>query len=789
MRRSIFMLGASFGLALFLSWSSTESVAAPHGGGHGGGGHVGGGGAHMGGAGMSSPHISSGGGMRGGFGSLSGISGSAMRAGPSFNARSMPNIGSGANFARSNPSFSARPNASLGTRPSLNLGSPNLGSSLSRATNIAPRQFSGSNPLGNNLGALRGSTMLNPGRSNLSSSNLTPRSLNGINSLSPQGLSSSSALRSGLQNQTTLRPSLNNALAGANRNPLNNPLLSGNRSPLNSGLNNSLPGANRNPLNSNLNNPLAGLNRNGLNNSGLNSNRVNNASNTIRPLNAGGQGLAGANRNNLQNININNNNNLNLNNFNRGTNGNINGSRGLNNNLANFNGHHHGPNAYWNNGNWNNINGSAGRWNNGQWANGNWNGNWNGNNYYGHYHNYSWYHGHRYNPFGYYGGFGGWGLWGLGFGSGWGGYGGWGYGYPYGGYGYGYGGYGLTSLLYRSGYCSYYNPYYVASPTVIYDYAQPIPVVLADADPVPVPAAINNLEVARQSFKNANYGEALTAVNRAIQAQPDDAVLHELRALTLFAMSDYDQAAATLYSVLAVGPGWDWATMVGLYPNVETYTNQLRSLETFAKNNPQSASARFVLAYHYMTQGFPQEAAITLKEVLALKPNDQGAANLLKMLEQQLQGGNPNQNQALAALGNPAGMGANPNVVAKPPLAVPPLDVLPAGMPNNAPAVNAPAINGPALLGQWQAARDKDKFQLTLAADQSFTWKYAQGERVETLTGTYNVEGSLLVMQVKDGGQMIGRVTVVRDPAGNPAGFEFKMLGANPDDPGLRFGK
>ena len=41
---------------------------------------------------------------------------------------------------------------------------------------------------------------------------------------------------------------------------------------------------------------------------------------------------------------------------------------------------------------------------------------------------------------------------------------------------------------------------------------------------------------------------------------PNDASLHEFRALVLFALGQYEQAAATLYAVLSNGPGWDWTT-------------------------------------------------------------------------------------------------------------------------------------------------------------------------------------------------------------------------------------
>ena len=47
---------------------------------------------------------------------------------------------------------------------------------------------------------------------------------------------------------------------------------------------------------------------------------------------------------------------------------------------------------------------------------------------------------------------------------------------------------------------------------------------------------------------------------------PNDPTLHEFRALVLFAQGQYDAAAATLYPVLNAGPGWDWTTLVGLYP-------------------------------------------------------------------------------------------------------------------------------------------------------------------------------------------------------------------------------
>jgi len=43
--------------------------------------------------------------------------------------------------------------------------------------------------------------------------------------------------------------------------------------------------------------------------------------------------------------------------------------------------------------------------------------------------------------------------------------------------------------------------------------------------------------------------------------------------------------------------GLELATMAGLYPDVDTYTNQIRALEAYAKSTPTSASAQFLLGY------------------------------------------------------------------------------------------------------------------------------------------------------------------------------------------------
>jgi tetratricopeptide (TPR) repeat protein len=230
------------------------------------------------------------------------------------------------------------------------------------------------------------------------------------------------------------------------------------------------------------------------------------------------------------------------------------------------------------------------------------------------------------------------------------------------------GGLAATSLLSPGDAFVYSNPYYeapsettiVVQPTLDYSAALPAPTVaqaliayppppdekILDAgDPLPTtdPPSVDNkdetvanankeFDAAREAFKAGDYAKAQKLVEKGIELLPSDATLHEFRALTLFAQSNYKDAAATLYAVLAAGPGWDWETMRGLYPDEDTYTRQLRALEEYVKKHPKSGEARFVLAYQYLVLGSKEEAVKQLKEVVRVQPQDKLSAALVKAL-------------------------------------------------------------------------------------------------------------------------------------------------------------
>jgi hypothetical protein len=262
-----------------------------------------------------------------------------------------------------------------------------------------------------------------------------------------------------------------------------------------------------------------------------------------------------------------------------------------------------------------------------------------------------------------YGGYGGWGGGYGGWGGGYGGYvnphyGGWYSGCWNGNWGGGYGGgwwapfalgaatWGLASSIggwglgygalgYGGG--AYVNPYYASMPATVvasapYDYGQPVVVnnyITSDDDltnstdsqggsgvggaatgtgtgtaaPPANDAANKAVDDALAAFKSGDYTSALAGFDKAVKLSPKDSVLHELRALALFALGRYPEAAATLNAVLVSAPGMDWTTVSNVYGSVDTYTAQLRKLEDYCRANPDSAAGHFVLAYHYLVGG------------------------------------------------------------------------------------------------------------------------------------------------------------------------------------------
>jgi tetratricopeptide (TPR) repeat protein len=323
------------------------------------------------------------------------------------------------------------------------------------------------------------------------------------------------------------------------------------------------------------------------------------------------------------------------------------------------------------------------------------------------------------------------------------------------GLGWGLTNWGYGSLLYDMGYWPYENPY-IVGPVVSgasYDYSEPIDTTAAPVEDDATTQAVATFDAARAAFLQGDYPGALQQAEAALAQTPDDTALHQFRALCLFALGRYDEAAEALYAVLSVGPGWNWSTLIGLYPDVETYTKQLRALEASCKANPQSAADCFVLAYHYLTQGHTDSAIGLLKQVVALKPDDRLSAGLLAQLSPQ---------------GSETGSSASPATSGPPPAeATPP--------------------QGATIAGTWTANPSPGtSIALAIQPDGSFTWDASQGGgKSSQFAGKSTFgDGLLTLAQNNNGPVLVGRVNWT-----DANHMTFVISGGNPSDPGLQFSR
>ena len=260
------------------------------------------------------------------------------------------------------------------------------------------------------------------------------------------------------------------------------------------------------------------------------------------------------------------------------------------------------------------------------------------------------------------------------------------------------------------------------------------------------------LDAARAAFTQGDYTGALSKCDQAIGLLPNSTAAHEFRGLALFALHRYKEAAAPVYAVLSIGPGWDWATLSGFYPRPDVYAEQLRALEQYMAANPSVAEAKFLLGYHYMIGGHNDAAAEQFKAAAKLNPQDHLSAQLASAL-------------APAAVPLPPAPGAA---------------TVPA--PASAPAK---PVDASMLAGVWTTTlADGVTITLNLTPDARYTWKFAQNGKPQEFSGGYAVADNLLILKEGNSPAMVGQVTPLSDNR-----FNFKLAGDNPSDPGLTFGK
>lgn len=310
------------------------------------------------------------------------------------------------------------------------------------------------------------------------------------------------------------------------------------------------------------------------------------------------------------------------------------------------------------------------------------------------------------------------------------------------------------------GYYNYSNPYASGVTYVdnsVYDYSQPIVMTpdetALDVDPSstepvsgPSEDALSSFDLARNAFYDGDYEKALEQTDAALKEMPNDTVIHEFRALVLFALGKYSDSAATLYAVLSVGPGWDWTTLSSLYANVDVYTEQLRKLEEYCRSKPDDMSGRFVLAYHYVTGGHGDAAQPVLEQLINANPQDQVAKQLLLQID-------------------------------------PEAKIPDAPEPVEPPQPSNPVESG-ALVGDWRATRDGGTFEMDLDENKEFKWTYSANGDSQSVTGVWGVDDDgVLALEMNDEGAMLAQVVV------SGSKLDFYMLGDTQGMEPLKFVK
>src|SRR5262245_58488371 len=273
-----------------------------------------------------------------------------------------------------------------------------------------------------------------------------------------------------------------------------------------------------------------------------------------------------------------------------------------------------------------------------------------------------------------------------------------------------------------------------------------------------VTAGLKAFDAASEAFQAKDYDGALQKTDEALAQLPDDTAIHEFRALILFARGDYQTAAAIIYAVLAVSPGCDWTTLASRYADQEEYPRQLRSLETFHKEHPESAAAAFLRAYHYTTCRHYEAAVKQFQSTVKLLPDDELVSELAVLVAGAVEKSPSDAPPGAAASPAPAASRGTPQDQESPPVAK------------------------ARLVGDWKAFRGgSTAIQLKFLDDQRFVWVATREGKPRQIAGQYLLEGNTLFLG-GGSGTLIGRVQMKKQ-----GGFNFTLLDGGPARAGLDF--
>lgn len=139
---------------------------------------------------------------------------------------------------------------------------------------------------------------------------------------------------------------------------------------------------------------------------------------------------------------------------------------------------------------------------------------------------------------------------------------------------------------------------------------------------------------AESAFRSGRFDEALRLANHALVEMPRNGKLLLFVSQSLFATGDYRGAAAAIHQASTMLDKADWGYVVKCwrdYYRGSAYREVMDKLNKFVKENPDTAYARFLRAYHFGFLGQEEFARKEMAKAIELEGRDQLAIELLAM--------------------------------------------------------------------------------------------------------------------------------------------------------------
>lgn len=145
-----------------------------------------------------------------------------------------------------------------------------------------------------------------------------------------------------------------------------------------------------------------------------------------------------------------------------------------------------------------------------------------------------------------------------------------------------------------------------------------------------------HLENVAEAFAAGDYAKAVLRASKAVDAEPDNAVLFFVYSQSLFATAEYDEAASILREALSKVDVQEQGVFysMGFYPDEDVLAEQIDRLGKAVEAEPYRANLQLLLGYELLGVGRYDEALEALQKAEQNYVNKEAAVLLIAVLEE-----------------------------------------------------------------------------------------------------------------------------------------------------------